>query len=111
MAALSADDEGLRIECASVLALLAAPTAQRSIADLALKVDHTESLRLAAFTSLAESARRGGKRLDEGRLQGLLSAARDEPDLTIRTAASRALGAMNLADNKASEIIRSYSRD
>ncbi len=30
------------------------------------------------------------------------------PDLTIRTAGSKALVALNLATNKASEIIRSY---
>ena len=111
IAALSADDEELRIRCLSVLALLPTATAQRAIGDVALNVDHTESLRMAAFGSLAESAKKGGNRLDAARIQGLLSAARDEPDLTMRTAAGQALGAVNLADNQASEIIRSYSRD
>ncbi|HUU82000.1 MAG TPA: HEAT repeat domain-containing protein [Phycisphaerae bacterium] len=109
IAALSADDEELRLRCTSVLALLPTVTAQQAIADLALNVDQTESLRMAAFSSLADSAKTIGNRLDDARVQALLSAAREEPDLTMRTAASQALGALNLSDNQASEIIRSYS--
>lgn len=109
IAALSADDEDLRIRCAEVLALLPLATAQRALAGAALNVDHTESLRTAAFAALAESAKRNGNRLDAARVQGVLSAARDEPDPTMRTAASQALGALNLTDNQASQIIRSYS--
>ena len=110
IAALSADDEDLRIRCAAVLALLPMATAQRALAEAALNVDHTESLRTAAFAALAESAKRNGNRLDATRVQSVLSAARDEPDPTMRTAASQALGALNLTDNQASQIIRSYSR-
>ena len=38
----------------------------------------------------------------------LLRIAKDDADLTIRTAASQTLGAINLGNNKASEIIRAY---
>jgi hypothetical protein len=38
----------------------------------------------------------------------LVKIAREESDLVIRTASSQALGAVNLATNKASEIIRGY---
>ena len=37
-----------------------------------------------------------------------MNIARGDTDMTIRTAASQALGAISLTTNKASEIIRSY---
>jgi hypothetical protein len=46
--------------------------------------------------------------LEDNQVSTLVGIARDEQDLTLRTAASEALGAANLASNQASEIIRSY---
>ena len=106
--ALTSEEERLQTLAASVLALLETPTAQRAIAHVALDATNTDSLRIAAFGSLAESAKAHGHRLEESQVTDLISLARDEPDLTIRTAASQSLGALNLATNKASEIIRSY---
>ncbi len=63
---------------------------------------------MAAFASLAESAKNNANLLDETQVAELVDIAHDDPDLTIRTAGSEALGALNLATNKASEIIRSY---
>ena len=108
--ALGADDEELRVRCASVLALIDTATAQRAIADVALDAGSGDSLRLAALAALSESAKVHGNRLDAPRVDRLIEAARGETDLVMRTAASQALGALNLADNKASEIIRSYFR-
>ena len=108
IAALSSDQEELQITVASVLALARTATAQRSIAALALDSGRGQSLRVSAFDSLAESAKHNGNRLEEGQLAELVDIARVDSDLTIRTAASKALGALNLATNKASEIIRSY---
>jgi undecaprenyl pyrophosphate synthase len=69
---------------------------------------NTDSLRVAAFGSLAESAKNNGNLLEEGQIAELVDIAHDDPDLIIRTAASQSLGALNLTTNKASEIIRSY---
>ena len=108
IAALSSPEERLQILAASVLALLPTPTAQRAITHVALDDGNTESLRVATFASLAESAKNNGNLLEESQITELVDIAHDDPDLTIRTAASQALGAVNLKTNKASEIIRSY---
>jgi len=64
-----------------------------------------------AFDALASSAKAFGNRLDDDRVTRVLGLARDEPDLVMRSAASQALGALDLTDNKASDIIRSYYRE
>ncbi len=108
IAALARDVEELQTLAASVLALLPAPTAQRAIAHVALDANRAKSLRLAAFASLAESARNHGTLMEEAQVAGLITIAREDSDLVIRTAASQALGATNLKANKAGEIVRSY---
>ncbi len=106
--ALSSTDERLQTLAASVLALLPTSTAQRAVAHVALDDGNTKSLRIAAFGSLAESAKNNANLLEQSQIAELVDIAHDDPDLTIRTAASQALGAVNLTTNKASEIIRSY---
>jgi len=106
--ALSATEERLATLAASVLALIHSPTAQRAIAHVALDAGNNPSLRIAAYTSLAQSARNHGQMLEEKQISELVQLAQDDKDLTLRTAASLALGAMNLSTNQASEIIRSY---
>jgi hypothetical protein len=78
------------------------------VAALALDAANSESLRLSSFASLSESAKSHGNLLSGDQVTELIRIARDEPDLTMRTAASQALGALNLTANKASEIIRGY---
>ncbi len=106
--ALASTDERLQVTAASVLALAGTPTAQRSVAHVALDEGNSETLRVAVFRSLAESARNHGNTLEESQVGDLVRVSRDEKNLTLRTAASQALGAINLANNRASEIIRSY---
>ncbi len=106
--ALSAPDEQLQTAAASVLALISAPAAQRSVAHIAFDSNRPLALRVAAFAALAESARNYGNMLEESQVDNLVNIAREDGDLVIRTASSQALGAVNLATNKASEIIRSY---
>ncbi len=108
ISALAAQDEELRIGSASVLALIGTPAAQRALADAALDDANSDTLRISAFQALARAARNKGNHLDADRVTRLLAAAKDEADLVLRTAASQALGALNLADNQASEIIRKY---
>ncbi len=108
ISALSADEERLQVLAASVLALMPTPTAQRAIAHVALDDGNTRSLRIAAFGSLAESAKNFGHQLEDNQVTELVRIAQEEDDLVIRTASSQALGAINLATSKASEIIRSF---
>lgn len=108
IAVLSSTDERLQITAASVLALAHTETAQRSIAHVAMDAGNTDSLRIAAFGSLAESAKNNNSLLEVAQIAELVAIAKDDADLDIRTAASKALGAVNLKTNRASEIIRSF---
>jgi len=108
VAALSAPVEELQTLAASVLALIATPSAQRAVAAVALDAAGAETLRVSAFGSLAESAKTYGNMLAQDQINVLVDIAREDSNLTIRTAASQALGAVSLASNKASEIIRTY---
>jgi HEAT repeat protein len=105
---LSSSEERLQVLAASVLALLPTPTAQRAIAHLALDDTNPRPLRVAAFASLAESAKNFAHMLEDAQITELVRIAQKADDLVIRTAASQALGAINLATSKASEIIRSF---
>jgi hypothetical protein len=108
LSALEAPAEEMQMAALGVLALTDSPEAQRGIAARALDAANPESLRIAAFHSLAESAKRFGNLLVEGQVRELVDVARDEDNLTMRTAAGKALGAQNIRTNQASEIIRSY---
>ena len=103
-----AEDEELRMRAAAVLALSPAQSSQRALAQVALGDAPPETLRVVAFAALADSAKLNGNLLSDTLVSRLVDVSADEPNLTLRTAASRALGALNLADNQASEIIRKY---
>ncbi len=105
---LSGSDEQLQKTAASVLALIPAPAAQRAIAHVALDDKRTKTLRGAAFGSLAESARANGNLLEDAQTGQLVRIVLEDPDLVIRTAATDALGALNLTTDEASKIIRNY---
>ena len=105
------DDEPLRITAAHVLALATTGAAQQAIADTALDETESMELRIAGFDTLAESARRNGNMLTQQQVQEVVeAAAASDADLTLRTAASQALGALNLRMNEASAIIRAHHR-
>ncbi len=105
---LTVPEEELQTAAASVLALIHTPTAQRAIAHVSLDDQNAQSLRVATFGSLAESAKNNGNQLEAHQVTRLVEIARHDDNLTIRTAASEALGALNLATDNASQIIRSY---
>ncbi|MCZ6697335.1 MAG: HEAT repeat domain-containing protein [Planctomycetota bacterium] len=100
----------LRIESAHTLALAALPEAQTAICEAALNGERAVDERVRAFGSLAESARRNGNLLGDDLVQRVIGLTMDEKDLVLQAAASKALGALDLPSNKASEIIRAQSR-
>lgn len=108
IAALSSADEKLQTTAASVLALSSSPAAQRAIAHVALDEKAAKSLRREAFASLASSAKTFGNLLELPQITRLVAIAKGDPDLAIRTSATKALGAVNLKDFNASEILRSF---
>lgn len=109
--ALAADnDESLRVAVGGVLALIPTASAQQVIAQTALDAKNTESLRVATFGSLAESAKVGGNLLNDDLVNKLIDLAINEPNLTLRSAGSQALGALNLPSSRAAQIIYKYHR-
>jgi tetratricopeptide (TPR) repeat protein len=108
---LESRNEALRIKCAHGLALASSTDAQAAIARAALNPARGPSERVAVFGSLAESARRNGNLIGGSELIGkLIDFTLNEGDLILQAAGSKALGALDLPSNKASEIIRSQHR-
>ncbi|MCK4659738.1 MAG: HEAT repeat domain-containing protein [Phycisphaerae bacterium] len=104
------DDEQLRRKVAAVLALSRTQGSQRALAEVALDDTQSETLRMSLFANLADSAKLSGNLLSSDMVSRLVEVSAEEPNLTLRTAASRALGALNLTNNQASEIIRKHYR-
>ena len=75
-----------------------------------MDADNDPEIRIAMFSSLAESGRHNGNKLSDEQVTTLIKIVMDEKDLAIRTAASQAFGALNVPGNRASEIIRSQYR-
>jgi len=105
IAALDHPSEQLRIASLEVLAGLETASAQQAIAVVAMSDTQTETLRLAAFDTLAQSVRQFGSHLSEAMTDKLTEQAFGEPNLKLRTAASQVLGAVNLPGERAAEII------
>jgi len=103
---LAATDMQLRAAAAGVLGVLAQPSGQAALAKVALTASEPPDVRVRMFEALAESAKRGGNHLSVDAVKGVITAAESEADLNVRTAAAQALGALNLAGNPASTIIR-----
>ncbi len=107
LGALKSASESLRVKAAHALALASNADAQEALAASAMDAGHSQAERIATFGSLAESARRGGNMLGERDVVSkLIDFTMSEGDLVLRAAASKALGALDLPSNKASEIIR-----
>ncbi len=103
--ALSHPAEPLRMACAMVLARINTSEAQQAIAAVALSDKQTPALRKVGYAALAESARQFGAKLDASMAAKLADLAVGDPDLELRTAASQALGALNLPSRQAADII------
>lgn len=103
--ALVHPSEALPLAAIDVLALLDTPQAQQAVATVALDADQSATLRTAAYAALAASARQFGSHLEPTTVETLIERAFNEPDLALRTAASQALGAIDLPDELAARLI------
>lgn len=108
--ALNAKQPELREIVASVLGYVATEKAQRAIANAAFNEAEAEPMRLAMFTALAEAAKRSGSLLPAEQIERLAKIVESDANMAIRTAASKALGALNLPASPASVIIRNLYR-
>jgi len=110
LVALGSKDVELRLAIAEVLGYLGSGKAQEAIARIALDTNEPEETRVKMFTAVAEAAKRRGNLLSEELVKQLITLAEKDENMTIREAASRTLGALNLPSAPASEIIRNQYR-
>lgn len=107
LTALNSPTESLRVQSAHALALAKSAEAQTALCESALNAERGQEERVAFFGSLAESGRHNGNLLGKNELvQRLIDFTKSESNLILRAAASKALGALDLPSNQASEIIR-----
>jgi HEAT repeat protein len=98
--------EQIRILAGQILAHLDSPDAQRAIAAMALAEDNSMAVRVAAFESLAVSAKLNANLLDDEKIDAiysLVSSRQIEPKL--RSAAATAYGSLNLPSRKVKNLI------
>jgi hypothetical protein len=96
----------IQVLAGQILAYLASPNAQRAIAEMALNVSNDMAVRIAAFESLAGSAKVNGNLLADptvDQVYTLISAGQTNADL--RAAAAAAYGALNLPSEKVKDLI------
>jgi HEAT repeat protein len=96
----------VQILAGQVLAHLESPDAQRSIAAMALDEKNTMIVRIAAFNSLAVSAKLNANLLDDNIVVAIYSLVSSlEIDPKLRSAAATAYGALNLPSRKVKDLI------
>lgn len=106
IAALGSSDADLRRHAATALGYVDSREAQDAIAAVAIDESEAEDMRVSMFAALADAAKLHGARLSDEHASRVREIAESDANLTIRTAASQALGALNLPSNPASTIIR-----
>ena len=102
----------MQVLSAEVLARLSSPDAQRAIADAALLESNSGAVRVAAFGSLAISAKLNARQLTEEQVDavyGLISSDATDPEL--RSAAASAYGALNLPSKRVKDLILDQARN
>ena len=94
-----------------ILAHLATPTAQRAIAAMALADTNPQEIRVAAFGSLAVSAKLNANLLDDAAVDAVYSLVGSKDiDPGLRAAAAAAYGALNLPSQKVKSLILDQAR-
>ena len=106
VASKGSSQQEIQVLAGQTLAYLNTATAQRAIADVALDATAVMDVRVAAFESLADSAKVNGSQLADAaidQIYGLISSDQTEADL--RAAAAAAYGALNLPSQKVKNLI------
>jgi len=101
----------LQVLAGQVLSYLESPDAQRAVAAMALSQANPKNVRIAAFDSLAVSAKLFGSLLDGRSINAIYSlVASKQADPELRSAAAAAYGALNLPSEKVKDLILDQAR-
>jgi HEAT repeat protein len=96
----------IRILAGQTLAYLNSPGAQRAIAAMALEATNEMPVRIAAFESLANSAKVNGNMLPDTTVDEIYKlTSSTETDPTLRAGAAAAYGSLNLPSQKVKDLI------
>lgn len=94
-----------------ILAYLPSPEAQRAITAMALDENNAMDVRIAAFNSLANSAKLNANLLDAATIDAVYSlVSSQDADPNLRSAAARAYGSLNLPSQKVKDLILDQSK-
>lgn len=88
-----------------VLALIDSPRSQPALASIALEDKTPDEVKVSLLNSLALSAKQWGNRLEEPAVNALRQLAAGSQNLDVRSAAAEALGALNLPNAQARQLI------
>jgi HEAT repeat protein len=100
----------MQVISGQVLARLSSPDAQRAIADMALSEANIQEIRVAAFGSLAISAKINAMLLADEQVDAIYELiSSDSTDPVLRSAAASAYGALNLPSRKVKTLILDQS--
>lgn len=101
----------MQILAGQTLAYLDSPGAQRAIVAMALDTKNGLDVRIAAFDSLATSAKVNASMLPDDTIDAVYSLiSSNETDPALRSAAAAAYGALNLPSRKVKDLILDQSK-
>jgi hypothetical protein len=94
-----------------ILAYLNTPVAQEAIAAMAMAEGNSKDIRMAAFGSLAVSAKLNANKLDDATIDAIYALVSSKDiDPGLRAAAAAAYGALNLPSQKVKTLILDQAR-
>jgi hypothetical protein len=101
----------MQVIAGQTLAYLGSPDAQRAIAAVGLDQQQAMPIRLAAMSSLAESAKMNANLLDEATVDAMYAIiSSTEAPAELRSAVAAAYGALNLPSRKVKDLILSQTK-
>ena len=109
--ALGHESKGVQADAINALAVMNDATAQQAVVSFALGNVADEKLAITAFNALSRSLRRFGYKLTSDQSQDVIRLVIGKTSTQLRTAASRALGAMNLPSQEIKQLILTAEND
>ncbi|UCD49137.1 MAG: HEAT repeat domain-containing protein [Phycisphaerales bacterium] len=96
----------IQVLAGEILAYVGSAEAQRALAEVALDAGKVMEVRIAAFASLASSAKMNANLLSDATVDQIYSLiSSEQTDADLRAAAAAAYGALNLPSQKVKELI------
>jgi HEAT repeat protein len=103
--------EDIRLLAIQILVYLPSPDAQRAITEVALKEDNEIKIRIAAFSSLADSAKVNANLLLDEQVNRIYSIVQStDANAELRSSAAAAFGSLNLPSKKVKELILNQAK-